>query len=188
MNTSYGWIKLHRNLLRHPLWEVSTPEQKVLLVALLMMANHAEKKWEWNGRPYYCRPGQMITSLKSLSEKCGKGVTRRKVQTALRFFENCGFLVKQASRHNTLITICNWEAYQAVPDTDVTDSDKPVYNDGQTSVTPMLSNKKKRRKNEKNTKKYSLPYYLDSEDEDLEGYSPQEIKDLGLAERLVMPQ
>ena len=90
MNTSYGWIKLHRNLLRHPLWEVSTPEQKVLLMALLMMANHAEKKWEWNGRPYYCRPGQMITSLKSLSEKCGNGVTRRKVQTALRFFGQTG--------------------------------------------------------------------------------------------------
>jgi hypothetical protein len=81
MNTSYGWIKLYRRLLRHPLWETSTAEQKVLLVALLMMANHAEKKWEWNGRPYYCRPGQMITSLKSLSEKCGNGVTRRKVQT-----------------------------------------------------------------------------------------------------------
>ena len=73
-------------------------------------------------------------------------------------------------------------------DRDVTGGDNPVPNDCQTDVAPMLSNKKKRRKNEKNTKKYSLPFYLDSEDEDLEGYSPQEIKDLGLAERLAMPQ
>jgi hypothetical protein len=129
----------------------------------------------------------MITSLKSLSEKCGNGVTRRKVQTALRFFENCGFLVKQASRHNTLITICNWEAHQAVPERYVTGGDNSVPNDCQTDVSPMLSNKKKRRKNEKNTKKYSLPFYLDSEDEDLEGYSPEETKDLGLPEWLAMP-
>jgi hypothetical protein len=40
MNTSYGWIKLHRNLLRHPLWEVSTAEQKVGMewTALLLRA------------------------------------------------------------------------------------------------------------------------------------------------------
>ncbi len=185
MNTSFGWIKLHRNLLRHPLWEVSTAEQKVLLVALLMMANHAEKKWEWNGRPYYCGPGQMITSLKSLSEKCGNGVTRRKVQTALRFFENCGFLVKQASRHNTLITICNWEAYQTVPDRDVTGGDNPVPNDCQTDVSPMLSNKKKRRKNEN---PLSQREGFSFEDEDMEGYTPDETKDLGLDEWLAMPQ
>jgi len=140
MNTSYGWIKLYRCLLRHPLWETTTAEQKVLLVALLMMANHAEKKWEWNGKPYVCKPGQMITSLNSLSDKCGTGVTRRKVQTALRFFENCGFLVKQSSQHNTLITICNWEAYQNIPDGDVTDVDNPASNACHTDATPMLSN------------------------------------------------
>ncbi|MEN8126998.1 MAG: hypothetical protein ABFR90_04240 [Planctomycetota bacterium] len=142
MNTSHDWIKLHRQLLRHPLWEASTAEQKVLLVTLLMMANHAEKKWEFNGRPYHCRPGQMITSLKSLSEKCGVGVSRRKVQTALRFFENCGFLVKQTSRHNTLITICNWGSYQNVPDSDVTDTDRQPANACHTDVTPMLPKKK----------------------------------------------
>jgi len=157
MNTSYGWIKLYRCLLRHPLWETTTAEQKVLLVALLMMANHAEKKWEWNGKPYVCKPGQMITSLNSLSDKCGTGVTRRKVQTALRFFENCGFLVKQSSQHNTLITICNWEAYQNIPDGDVTDVDNPASNACHTDATPMLSNKKRRRKNEKKGKKYPPP-------------------------------
>ena len=157
MNTSYGWIKLYRCLLRHPLWETTTAEQKVLLVALLMMANHAEKKWEWNGKPYVCKPGQMITSLNSLSDKCGTGVTRRKVQTALRFFENCGFLVKQSSQHNTLITICNWEAYQNIPDGDVTDTDKAASNACHTDATPMLPNKKRRRKNEKKGKKYPPP-------------------------------
>lgn len=181
MNTSQGWIKLHRRLLTHPLWQQSTPEQKVLLVTLLMMANHAERQWDWNGRPYRCGPGQMITSLNSLSAKCGAGVSRRKVQTALRFFENCGFLVKETSRHNTLITICNWDSYQNVPEFDVTEADNRPSNRWHTGVTPMLPNKKKRKKNEKNTKNYCLPFYLDSEQEDLEGYSADELNDPGLA-------
>jgi hypothetical protein len=56
MNTSNGWIKLYRCLLEDPLWQCSN-EQKIILVTLLLMANHTEAKWEWNGRPYQCRPG-----------------------------------------------------------------------------------------------------------------------------------
>ena len=33
-----GWIKLHRGLLEKPIWTAATPEQKVLLITLLMMA------------------------------------------------------------------------------------------------------------------------------------------------------
>ena len=46
-----GWIKLYRCLLAGPLWQCGTSEQKVILVTLLLMANHAEKKWKCNGRP-----------------------------------------------------------------------------------------------------------------------------------------
>jgi hypothetical protein len=45
-----GWIKLHRELLEKPIWTAATPEQKVLLITLLMMANHGEKQWEWKGK------------------------------------------------------------------------------------------------------------------------------------------
>lgn len=181
MNTSQGWIKLHRRLLRHPLWEFSTAEQKVLLVTLLMLANHAENTWHWNGQAFHCKPGQLITSLNSLADKCGSGVSRRKVQTALRFFENCGFLVKRTSRHNTLITICNWESYQNVPEGDVTGPDQHLNNKRSEDVTPMPPNKKERRKNEKNTKNYCLPFYLDSDNEDLEGDISDETMDPALA-------
>lgn len=38
-----GWIKLHRELLDKPIWTESTPEQKTILITLLMMANHTKK-------------------------------------------------------------------------------------------------------------------------------------------------
>ena len=117
MNTSYGWIKLYRCVLEDPLWQSSTNEQKIILVTLLLMANHAEGKWEWNGRPYYCRPGQMITSAQSIAKKAGPDISRKNVRTTLKRLEKMGFLTIQSTKVNTLVTICNWEHYQAKPET-----------------------------------------------------------------------
>ncbi len=47
MSTSHGWITLYRCLLGSLLWHCGTSEQKVILVTLLLMDNHAEKKWQW---------------------------------------------------------------------------------------------------------------------------------------------
>ncbi|MFS1351445.1 hypothetical protein ACLZX5_14425 [Enterococcus faecium] len=38
-----GWIKIYRQLLEKPIWQESTPEQKVILITLLSMANHEKK-------------------------------------------------------------------------------------------------------------------------------------------------
>lgn len=136
-----GWIKLYRCLLDDPVWQCSTPQQKVILVTLLLMANHTERKWQWQGQPYICRPGQFITSLASIQKKCGKEISIRKIQLALIRFEKMEFLSKQTSSVNTLLTICNWERYQSMEDTDVKADVKEALNDGQRRVKPVLTNK-----------------------------------------------
>lgn len=78
-----GWIKLYRCLLDDPIWQCSTNEQRVILVTLLLMANHAEKKWQWQGKPYVCKPGQMITSLASLRQNTGQRISIQKIREVL---------------------------------------------------------------------------------------------------------
>lgn len=112
MQDDYGWIKIHRELLNKPIWQLSTPEQKTILITLLMLANHREKKWEWNGGQYVCEPGQFITSLNSLVEVCGEGITIQNVRTALNRFEKYDFLTNVSTKRGRLITIVNWEKYQ----------------------------------------------------------------------------
>ncbi|MGN7387121.1 hypothetical protein [Sporosarcina sp. SAFN-015] len=107
-----GWIKVHRSLLDKPIWTEATSEQKVILVTLLLMATHKERQWEWKGMSYSLQPGQMITSLPSLHQKCGKNVTVQKIRTALKRFERYGFLTDQSTNQNRLITIVNWDVYQ----------------------------------------------------------------------------
>src|SRR5690554_4820072 len=61
-----GWIKLHRIIKEKPIWLASTPEQKTILITILLMANHEENEWEWKGEKFKVLPGQFVTSLESI--------------------------------------------------------------------------------------------------------------------------
>lgn len=111
-----GWIKLHRELANKAIWQESTPEQKTILITLLMMANHQEKEWEWKGERYKAHPGQFVTSLESITKKCGKGISIQNVRTAINRFEKYEFLTNESTNKNRLITIVNWELYQSKDD------------------------------------------------------------------------
>lgn len=112
MTDNKGWIALHRKLLDKAIWTESTPEQKVILITLLLMANHAEKEWEWQGQKYVAKPGQFVTSLSKIAEKAGPGISIKNVRTALARFEKYEFLANQSTKRNRLITINNWAFYQ----------------------------------------------------------------------------
>ena len=116
MSDRGGWIVLHRKLLDKPIWFESTAEQKVILITLLLMANHAEKEWEWQGQKYVAKPGQFVTSLSKIAEVCGEGISIKNVRTALKRFEKYGFLADKSTNKNRLITINNWAFYQDKPD------------------------------------------------------------------------
>lgn len=141
-----GWIKVHRELINKPIWVESTPEQKTILITLLMMANHQEKEWEFKGEKYKVKPGQFITSLESIMRKSGNGITIKNVRTALKRFEKYGFLANESTNKNRLITIVNWGFYQ---DTEGESASKPASN-GQADGKQTATNKKnKELKNDK---------------------------------------
>ena len=76
------------------------------------MANHEEQEWIWQGKKYKCKPGQFITSLKSIAEKSGTSI--KNVRTALKNFEQIyEFSASISTNKNRLITITNWELYQS---------------------------------------------------------------------------
>ena len=153
-----GWIKLYRELLDKPVWLCSTPSQKVILVTMLLMANHKENEWEWQGRPYVCKPGQFITSLESIQLKCGKGVSVANIRTALKRFEKYGFLINKSTKLNRLVTICNWDTYQNQEN----ETNKQPIDSQQTANRQPTTNKNV--KNEKNVKNYSAPFSFEQMD------------------------
>lgn len=134
-----GWIKLHRKLMEKAIWKLSTPEQKVVLVTTLLLANHSANQWEFEGKQFECQPGQFVTSLNSLAEACGKGVSVQNVRSALNRFEKYGFLTNKSTSTGRLITIVNWEKYQArkdEPNKPTTDESTDTSQSGSKEVTP----------------------------------------------------
>ncbi len=146
-----GYIKLYRELTEKPIWLESTPEQKVILVTLLMMANHRQKEWEWKGEKYEVKPGQFITSLDSILEKCGKGITMQNVRTALKRFEKYEFLTNESTNKNRLITIVNWEFYQQNDNATNNQTNKQLTSNQQATNKQLTTNKNDN--NDKNEKK-----------------------------------
>ncbi|PXE68234.1 DNA replication protein DnaD [Listeria monocytogenes] len=143
---SLGWIKLHRDLKEKPIWKSSTPEQKTILVTLLMMANHKENEWEWRGKPFKAKPGEFVTSIKSITEECGKGISSQNVRTALKRFENYGFLTKESTKVSTLINVVNWGVYQELENKTNTVTHNQLTNDSQTANKQLTTNKNVRTK------------------------------------------
>ncbi|KAF5030111.1 hypothetical protein DSECCO2_641530 [anaerobic digester metagenome] len=107
-----GWVKLYRELMDRPIWLTSTKEQKVILITLLMMANHKANDWEWQGNKFTVQPGQFVTSLDSIKNACGSDISVQNIRTALARFEKLEFLTNKSTKSGRLITIVNWAFYQ----------------------------------------------------------------------------
>lgn len=113
MEEGNGWIKLYRKLLNKAIWKCSTPEQKVILITLLLLANHKEEEWEWKGQKFMCKPGQFVTSLNSIAQKAGRNISIQNVRTALDKFKKYDFLTYESTKTGRLVTIVNYSVYQS---------------------------------------------------------------------------
>jgi DNA replication protein DnaD len=139
-----GFIKLYRYLLDKPIWIKSTPEQKTILVTLLLMVNYEEKEWEWMGEKFKVLPGQVVTSLDKIVEAAGKGITIQNVRSAIVRFQKLGFLTNKSTKTGRLITIENWEVYQdgyVEPNKDTNKEVTKTQQRGNKEVTPNKKDK-----------------------------------------------
>ncbi len=107
-----GWLKLHRKLLDSNMYKSLNSKQRDVLFACLMLTNHSENEWEFNGQIFKCKPGQFVTSLDSIAKNCGADVKVQSVRTALLKLEKWSFLTNESTKTGRLITICKWGAYQ----------------------------------------------------------------------------
>ena len=109
---SVGWIKLHRKIQESAMYKALNSKQRDVMMQCLLLANHDDNEWEWGAEIFKCKSGQFITSLESLSRKCGSDVKVQSVRTALLKLEKWGFLTNESTKTGRLITICKWATYQ----------------------------------------------------------------------------
>ena len=124
---------------------------KKLFFLLCCLWSTSLAEWEWQGQKFSVQPGQTITSLQHIAERCGKGVNAGNVRGALDRFVKLGFLANESTKTGRLLTIVNWGAYQYLDGDRCTDGCKDLTNAVQSDCKGSASNKKNK-KEEKDKK------------------------------------
>lgn len=134
-----GFIKIHRSILK---WEWYTDANTMrLFIHCLLMANHEDNRF----RGKIIQRGSFQTSYQMLSDQTGMSI--QNIRTALNKLTLTGELTYKSTTQNGLITINNYDDYQATN----TQTNKQLTSDQQTTNKRLTTNKNlKNLKNEKN--------------------------------------
>ena len=151
-----GWIKLYRKIQESDMYQYLNSKQRDVMIQILLMANHHEREWMWEGRVYKCKPGQLITSLQTLKSRCAKDVSIQNIRTSLSVLEKFGFLTNKSTNTGRIITLINWDAYQSDEFETNKETNKELTNDQQTANKQLTTNKND--KNDKNVKNIKYIY------------------------------
>lgn len=126
---SKGWISVHRSLQCHWLWDEKPFSKGQAWIDMLMMANHADKKFLLGNELVEVKTGSFITSELKLMERWGWGKT--KTRAFLDLLQKDGMIVKISDRKRTTIIIENYSDFQ-----DSQTTDKPQTDHSQTTGRP----------------------------------------------------
>ena len=104
-----GWISLHRQLQEHWLWEDKPFTKGQAWIDMLLLANHADKRFLLGNELVEVKAGSFITSELKLMERWGWSKT--KVRNFLALLQEDKMIVKKTDSKKTAITIENYSFY-----------------------------------------------------------------------------
>jgi len=100
-----SYIKLDRKILK---WEwYKDSKVKSLFAHLLLIASFEDCQWQ----SHDIKRGQVLTGRKELAEETG--LTEKEIRTALKKLMSTGEILKEVFNKFSIITVCNYEKYQA---------------------------------------------------------------------------
>ncbi len=151
-----GFIKLHRKITKWEWYQDANTFR--LFMHLLLLCNHEDGRWQGN----IIKRGQTITGLKSINKSLGLSI--QQTRTAMNKLIATGDITTKSTNKYTLVTVVNYDHYQAKDNGATSKSTSKSTNEQQTSNKRVTTNKNlKNLKNEKNIKRgaiYQLPEWV----------------------------
>ena len=146
-----GWIKVHRSLLSHWIWQDNLRLKAWL--DILLRANHETNKMMWNGSFITLKSGQFITSKRKLANSwhCCKDTACKIIK---EFIDDGMITCETPDRRYTIITVVNYGLYQKSTDSkqdSKKDTEQDSKQDSESTQTRMSKNDYKNVKEEKKT-------------------------------------
>lgn len=120
-----GFIKIDRSILDWEWWDDLNTFR--LWMTILLLANWKEKRWHGKVIPR----GSLWTSIETLSKK--SGLTFQQTRTSLDKLISTGEITSEATNEGRLVTVVNYDVYQAVDFSVTNQSTNESTGDQQTS-------------------------------------------------------
>ena len=145
-----GWIKIHRKMLQ---WEwADCPQMVALWVHLILRA--AYEPTTWHGMEL--TQGQIVTTYPQLS--AATGLTEKQIRVCFARLIEGGQITTERAGKRQVVTLCNFEVYQAFDETQGQEKDTQRAGKGQINGAQMAGKghannkevKKERNKEDKN--------------------------------------
>jgi hypothetical protein len=152
-----GWIKLHRDITNHWIWNDKPFDKCRAWIDLILMANHKDNKFVLGNEVINVNRGSFITSEVKLMERWGWSKT--KVRAFLNLLEKDSMIVKNSDRKKTTITIVKYNVWQ-----DIETTEEP-QKDHKKTTKRLQKDTNKNDKNVKNEKKIYTDFVSMTEEE-----------------------
>ena len=175
---SNGWIKIHKQITEHWIWEDA--ERLKWWLDLLMLAAWEDGKTLVGGKLVEYHRGEALVSVRYLQDRWAKKdkkghvlsmPSKKTITQFLHLLEQDGMVLRQNRVHQTThLTICNYERYQC--------------NDAQSGYTNGYTNGYKEEEYKNKKKNISLPQAASAYTHAYEGEDPDE-KEKKLREQLL---
>lgn len=123
-----GWIKLHRQIADHWLWDEKPFSKGQAWIDLILLANHKDEKFPYKDKVVVGERGKVYRSILYLSERWGWN--RKTTNKFISQLESDGMVTTERTTHGTTITIVNYSFFQICGTTKGQPSGQP---DGQQS-------------------------------------------------------
>ncbi len=151
-----GWIKLHRKIQEHWIWQEKPFDKKSAWIDLILLANHKDNKFLLGNELVEVKRGSFITSEVKLSERWGW--SRTKVRSFLKVLEEDKMLIKKSDNKKTTLTIVNYSDYQ------ISETAEEHQKNNEETSKKHQKNTNKNDKNDKNDKNIyiNIVEYLNS--------------------------
>jgi hypothetical protein len=123
-----GWIKLHRKLTEHWIWDDKPFSKGQAWIDMLMMANHDTNKICIGNELIEVQRGSFITSELRLMDRWGW--SKKKLRAFLTLLQEDGMIIKESNQKRTAIFIVNYEIYQEQGTTEEPQRNRLTDDDG----------------------------------------------------------
>lgn len=146
MGSDNTWISLHRKFLN---WQwYKNINVKILFLHLLLKANYKENNWQ----DIVIKRGQLITSVKNLSEETG--LTEQQTRTALSKLKSTHEITIETTSKYSLVSIVKYDLYQS----NNKKTTSTLTND--TTINQQTNNKQITTNNKENKENNIFSYFI----------------------------